>query len=374
MHTYEQLGVKRYINAAATLTQYGGSVMDPQVLDAMLVASQSYVDIDELQRHVDERLAQLTRNAAAFVCNGAASGIVLATAAAITGDDASVSTRLPFTGGLRNEVVLPRAGRADYGYAIDLAGGHRVPYGDDTGGTATQLEAAITENTVAVFLFYYEHRQEHLPSLVEQSAIARAHGIPLIVDAAAQLPPKANLWRLTEQGADLVLFSGGKGIRGPQSSGLMVGSTGLIERVRAIASPNDGIGRPMKVGKEELVGLLTAVELYLQQDETAVLADYEHQVQLVVDAFRESDVVDVRRGFPSEAGQPMPWAIVTPKPGTLSMDAKGLAAQLLAGEPGVVVLSRDGSLQINPQTLLPGQIATVIWCLRDVLDANRVER
>jgi len=371
MNTYEQLGVKRYINAAATLTQYGGSVMDAQVLDAMLVASQSYVDIDQLQRRVGERLAQLTRNEAAFVCNGATSGIVLATAAAITGDDASARTRLPFTDGLRNEVVLPRAGRADYGYAIDLAGGHRVYYGDDAGGTAKELEAAITANTAAIFLFYYEHRQEHLPQLAEQAAIARAHGIPLLVDAAAQLPPQANLWRLTEQGADLVLFSGGKGLRGPQSSGLMVGNAGLIERVRAIASPNDGIGRPMKVGKEEMVGLLTAVELYTKQDETAVLADYEHQVQVVVEAFRDSDAVEVRRGFPSEAGQPMPWAVVTPKPGALSTDAKGLAAQLLAGEPGVMVLSRGGSLQINPQTLLPGQIATVIRCLRGVLDANR---
>ena len=372
MGVYQRLGVKQYINAAATLTMYGGSLLSDETMAAMAEASRSYVDIDDLHQRVGERLAQLTHNEAAFICNGAASGIFLATAAAIAGDDAEALDRLPFSDGLRNEIVLSQAGRVEYDVAIQSAGGKRVLYGDDGGGTVRQLEAAITDKTAAIFLYYFEHRMGNRPPLETQVRIAREHGIPLIVDAAAQLPRRENLWRFTQAGADVVIFSGGKGLRGPQSSGLMVGRREMIERIRRIASPHDGIGRPMKVGKEEIVGLLSAVEQFMLQDEDAVLADYERQVKAVVDAFVGDDAFDVVRGFPSEAGQPMPWAIVTPKPGRLKADNLELAAQLLAGDPGVVVLSRNGGIQINPQTLEDGQIAVVINQLRRVLDANRV--
>lgn len=370
MDLYEELKVKRYVNAAATLTLYGGSLMPREVCAAMSEASSAFVNIVELHEKAGDYIARLTHNEAAFICNGATSGIVLATAAVLAGDDQEARARLPFVDGRNNEIVIARAGRVEYDSAIATTGGKLVTYGDENGGTEEQLEQAITPKTVAIFLFYFEHQAVHLPSLEAQVRIARAHNIPLLVDAAAQLPRKDNLWRLTQAGADVAIFSGGKGLRGPQSSGLIVGRRELIGRIRSIASPHSGIGRPMKVGKEEIAGLTVAVRRFLEEDEAAVIAGYEHQVARVIEAFQEHPAVDVVRGFPSEAGQPMPLAVVRPKPGKLRVDADGLAAQLEAGEPGVLVLSRDGRLLINPQTLVEGELDIVIRRLREVLEAN----
>lgn len=370
MNLYEELGVKRYVNAAATLTMYGGSLMPHEVSQAMVDASNSYVNVVDLQEKAGDYIAQLTHNEAAFVSNGATAGIVLATAAVVGGDDEDARARLPFADGPNNEIVLAQAGRVEYDYAITMAGGKLVTYGDENGGTAEQLQEAITERTVAIFVFYFEHQMATVPSLETQARIARAHHIPLLIDAAAQLPRKENLWRLTRDGADLAIFSGGKGLRGPQSSGLIVGRKELIDRIRSIASPHAGIGRPMKVGKEEIAGLTAAVKRFVQQDEDGLIASYEHQVQLVVEAFSGHPAVEVTRGFPSEAGQPMPLAVVSLKPGALMVNADDLAAQLETGDPGVLVLSRGGQLLINPQPLLENQVDIVIDRLRSVLDAN----
>lgn len=371
MSLYDQLGVRRYINAAATLTLFGGSVMPEEVAEAMTEASKSYVDIVELQEKAGNYIADLTHNEAAFISNGATSGILLATAAVLAGDDERLREQLPFAEAPHNEVVIARAGRVEYDYAIRLAGGRLVTYGNEGGGTAEQLEQAITEKTAAIFLFYFDQHVSSLPSLHAQVQIARAHRIPLLVDAAAQLPSKDNLWRLTKAGADLVIFSGGKGLRGPQSSGLIVGRRKLIERVRSIASPHPGLGRPMKVGKEEIAGLTAAVKRYMELDEDALLASYERQAELVIAAFRGDPAVQVSRGFPSEAGQPMPLAILTPRSDVLKSDAAGIAAQLASGEPAVLVLCRGDQLLINPQPLLDGEIDVVIARLRATLDANR---
>jgi L-seryl-tRNA(Ser) seleniumtransferase len=372
MSLYDSLGVKRYINANATLTMYGGSIMPQRVLDAMNDAARSFVDIDELHKKAGARIAQMTRNEGAFICNGAASGLLLATALAVAGSDGDARKKLPFSDGMKNEIILSQAGRVGYDYSIKMAGGKIVPYGDDKNGTAEQLEAAITEKTCAIFVFYFENRMGNQPSFEEQVRIAKKHGLYLFVDAAAQLPKKENLWRYTSGGADLAIFSGGKGLRGPQSSGLMVGRKELIDQIRMIASPNGGIGRPMKVGKEEIAGLMTAVELYIAQDEDEQLADYERQVQAVIDAFRGDAAVRVARAFPSEAGQPMPRAQVDLVPDKMTCDASQIAEQLKAGEPGVLVAEQGGSLLINPQPLLEGEMNIVIERLKAVLDANRM--
>ena len=372
MNIYEKLGVKQYINAAATLTMYGGSIMPDEVIAAMIEASKSYVDLVELHKKAGDFIAKLTHNEAAFIPNGAASGLMLATAAAIAGNDPDARERLPYTDGMKNEIILSQAGRVAYDYAIKMAGGKYVPYGDDKSGTAEQLEAAITDKTAAIFVFYFEHRMDNQPDFATQVKIAKAHGIPIFVDAAAQLPKKENMWRYTRDGADLAIFSGGKGLRGPQSSGLIVGRKDLIDTIREIASPNRGIGRPMKVGKEEIAGLMTAVKLFMEQDEQAAVADYERQVQYVIDEFAGYDGAEASRSFPSEAGQPMPRALVTLKPGAFKADGEGVAAQLKQCSPGVLVAARGNDIYINPQTLLDGEIEIVAGKLREVLNANRI--
>lgn len=372
MNVYERLGVRQYINAAATLTRYGGSIMPKEVLQAMEEASQSYVDIIELQEKVGAYIARLTHNEAAFVSNGAASGILLATAAAITAYNQEKRNQLPFSDGLKNEIVLSKAGRVGYDYAIKMAGGKYVPYGDEYCGTEKELEEAITEKTAAIFMFYFEHRMQNQPSLKKQIEIARKYKVPLFVDAAAQLPKKENLWRFTQEGADLAIFSGGKGLRGPQSSGLIVGREKWIGQIRSIASPNPGIGRPMKVGKEEIVGLMTAIELFMQQDENRTLKSYEQTVQTFIEAFAQDDAIAVTRDFPSEAGQPMPRAKIVIQPNRLRVDAVGFTAQLRQCRPAILAFGHEDTFYINPQTLLTGETETIIEKMREVLAANRL--
>jgi len=370
MNIYEKLGVKQYINAAATLTMYGGSVMPDEVVAAMEEASKSYVDLLDLHRKAGDYIAGLTNNEAAFVSNGAAAGIVLAAAAAVAGDDKQRRDALPLTDG-KNEIVVSQAGRVGYDYAIKVGGGRHVPYGDDEKSTEAQLEAAITPNTAAIFMFYFEHRMGNQPSFEAQARIARKYGVYLFVDAAAQLPAKENLWRFTRDGADLAIFSGGKGLKGPQSSGLIVGKRGLIDRILTIASPNPGLGRPFKVGKEEIVGLMTAVKLFVEADEAAVNAEYERQVGYVISEFAGYQGVETERSFPSEAGQPMPRAKVSLLPGAFKADAAEIAAQLKLCSPGVLVAAQGDSLMVNPQTLLKDEVEIVVNKIKETLAANK---
>jgi L-seryl-tRNA(Ser) seleniumtransferase len=188
------------------------------------------------------------------------------------------------------------------------------------------------------------------------------------VDAAAQIPIKENLWRFTRDwGADLAVFSGGKGLRGPQASGLVVGKRELIDRMLTFACPNAGVGRPMKVGKEEIAGLTTAIKLYMESDEGETLARYERDVQMVISAFAGENAVAVTRDFPSEAGQLMPRAKIYLS--GVNAEPKSLAGWLREAEPGVLVAADDDSLLINPQTLEPGEIEIVIEQIKKALKA-----
>jgi seryl-tRNA(Sec) selenium transferase len=185
----------------------------------------------------------------------------------------------------------------------------------------------------------------------------------VIVDAAAQIPPVSSLWRFTtEEGADAVIFSGGKGLRGPQSSGLVLGRRWIVDRCRAHASPYQEIGRGMKVGKEELLGLLAAVEWTLEQDEAALLAGYEQTVTRWIEGLQGLPGVIAARGYPSEAGQPHSRAVMR-----LSTDSgwsrDELVAALWAGNPRIAVGVtgvRDDEIALNPQTLEAGEDATVL--------------
>lgn len=370
MNIYEKLGVKQYINAAATLTMYGGSIMPDEVIGAMNEAAGSYIDLLDFHRKAGDYIAKLTRNEAAFISNGAAAGIVLATAAAVAGDDKQKRDMLPLSEG-KNEIVLSQAGRVGYDFAIRVGGGKHVTYGDDKHSTEAQLEAAITPNTAAIFMFYFEHRMDNQPSFEAQVRIAKKYGLYLFVDAAAQLPAKENLWRFTRDGADLVIFSGGKGLRGPQSSGLIVGKRALIDRILTIASPNPGLGRPFKVGKEEIAGLMTAVRLYMEEDETEAVDGYERQVEYVIGAFSDFEGVEVTRSYPSEAGQPMPRALIRMLPGAFKTDAGEIGEQLKLCTPAILAAAHGDSIYINPQTLLKGEIEIVADKIKETLAANR---
>lgn len=374
MDIYDELGVRKIINGSATLTMLGGSRMPPVVTEAMAQASRAFVNIDELQEKVGQRIAEWTHNEAAYISCGAAAGMVLSTAACITGLDPEKRARLPHTDEgygkprLPNEVIIHKRGRVGYAFAIQQAGGKLVEIGDEGGATPADLEAAINRNTVAIFVFYNEWMMPGQIPLAQQIEIAHRHGLPLIVDAAAQLPPVENLWRFTQMGADLALFSGGKGLCGPQSSGLILGRRDLIAACAFNACPRPFIGRPMKAGKEEIVGLMAAVRWYLDLDHQKLLQTYEEQVSWMITAFAGRPNVIARRSFPNEAGQPMPRAEIIFDKKALGITRDEILHQLLEGEPAISLApAGDCGVYINPQTLEPGEEQIIVKRLHQIV-------
>jgi L-seryl-tRNA(Ser) seleniumtransferase len=309
--------------------------------------------------------------------------MVLSAAACIAGTDPEKRAMLPFSDGLNNEIVVQRSTKVGYAFAIRQAGGKMVEFGTEQGATVADLEAAITPRSATIFVFYQTVRDSgqwdlqdinspasSTPSLPleQQIAVAKKHGIPLVVDAAAQLPPVENLWQLTAMGADLVLFSGGKGLCGPQSSGLILGRQDLIDACAFNACPRGFIGRPMKVGKEEIIGLMTAVRLYIEQDHEELLLSYEERVARMVKELDGHAGISARRSFPSEAGQPHPRAEIILDVAVLGIPRDELLRQLYAGSP-VIHLAPAGvsGIYVNPQTLQEGEEQVIVERMKEII-------
>lgn len=362
--TLAGLGLRPVINAAATLTKLGGSVMPPEVVSAMSEGAKHFLDWVELQRTVGARIAEITNNEAAYISSGAAAGIVASVTAVLAGTDPVKIAGFPSLDGFeKTELIVHRSQRNGYDYAARQTGATFVEIGD----SLEELEAAINGKTGAV-LWFAGALAAKSPPLEEVIAIAHARNVPVIVDAAAQVPMIGNLWHFTRDlGADIAIFSGGKGLRGPQSSGLVLGRADLIEGCIANGSPNSTIGRPMKVGKEELFGILAAVQWSLGQDEEANLARYENIVQSWISALSELPGVSVERGFPSEAGQPMARALVT-LGDEAKLSAPALIEALWEQNPRIAVspVGSDG-FAMNPQTIESGEDIIVADAIRTLL-------
>lgn len=367
---YESLGVRPVINAAATFTKLGGSIMPDEVRAAMTAAGNSFIDLFELQEKVGQRLAELTHNEAAYVSSGAAAGITLCTIACLVGSNRDEALRLPDVSLLaKNQVIVFKAQRNSYDFAISQTGARLI----EVDSLLDALRAALSDETAAVFWFAGEHFAVPGVSLEDVIAAARAKSIPVIVDAAAQIPYVANFWHFTRDlGADAVIFSGGKGLRGPQTTGLVLGKQWVIDACRAQGAPNHGFGRPMKVGKEELAGIVAAVEWTLDQNESEVIAGYEQSVANWIEDLAGIPGVRVDRSFPSEAGQPYPRAFVhlsAPNPWT----PDAVVDALWEGSPRIAVVappSAPGVVALNPQTLEPGEDEIVMKRLREVLTST----
>lgn len=363
--TLDELDVRPVINASATLTSLGGSLMPPEAIDAMADGARHFVDYQELQAAVGARIAKLTHNDAAYISSGAAAGITLSIAACMTHDNPGLTRSFPDANSFpRNEILVYQSQRNGYDYAASVTGANIIDVIAEPG----HLASLITDKTAAVLWFAGSHLRGDTPSLEEIISIAHGARVPVIVDAAAQIPPISNLWSFTHKtGADIAIFSGGKGLRGPQASGLILGKRELIHAIGMNASPHYSIGRPMKVGKEELFGVLAAVEWSLAQNEPAQIDHYENIVNYWVDGLQDIHGIEASRGFPSEAGQPHARTILRVLPSS-PMSRDTIHDALWEMTPRIAVLSEGVDiLALNPQTLQPGEAEIVLAAVRSVL-------
>lgn len=363
MGTYESLGVRRVINAAAAQTLLGGSLMPEPVLAAMKEAASTFVHVPELHDRVGERIAALTHNEAACLSCGAAAGILMTAAACMTVNDLEKVTQLPNTDGLaRTEIVSFRGHHCGFLSAVVETGATLI----EVGGNEDEYRNALNERTAAVLWFAGDFWDKDALTLEPTVRIAHERGIPVIVDAADQIPPVSRFWEYTgEYGADLAIFSGGKGLKGPQSSGIIVGRADLIRACRANSGPLHSIGRPAKVGKEEMLGLLAAVEWSLGLDAEAVSIGYEEIVSTWISGLKSVPGISVSYTNLSHSSQPIPRAIVEIE-NAVRRDA--IIARLWDLDPRIAVLPEgERSIALNPQAVTPEQAETVLQSLVSVL-------
>lgn len=339
---YERLGVPRVINAYEVVSMYGGSVMRPGVAEAMAAAADGFYHIPRLNEAVGRRLAELTGNEAAFVTCGTAASLALAAAASCHSG--------------RDEIIVFRGQRNPYDQALGLCGASIVEIGYPTHKAEPELlEKAITPRTAALVYFAGGIFERYALSIEDCASITWPRGIPLIVDGAAQVPPKENLWNYTRRGADLALFSGGKGIRGPQNTGLIVGIKELVDRISGISAPHQAFGRPMKTSKEAVVGLLTAVELLLAEDYDSVYRGMRAGLEELIAAVAAGGLPPVFEApyiLPSgRHGQPYPRAVFTLRSVRAGVRERFMKALLEGGTPGVLTGPLDEcerAFYVNP--------------------------
>ncbi len=295
---FAELGVRTFINAAGTYTALSASIMPPEVKEAWDYASSRYAAITELQDKVGERIASLVGAESAMVTSGAAGALTVATAACLTGKNERAIRQLPDLTGLKSEVIVQRRHRVGYDHAIRATGVKLVMV-----ETAEELERAINSNTAMMFFLNYAEPagQVKAPEFI---AIGKKHAIPTLLDAAADVPPAGNLSKYVKMGYDLVAFSGGKGLRGPQSAGLLLGRKDLIEAARLNTSPyGDTISRGMKVNKEEILAMLVAVEVYLKKDHEAEWKEWQRRASIITKAVSGLPSVQTETIVPEIANQ-----------------------------------------------------------------------
>lgn len=391
---YDALGVKRRINAAGTLTRLGGSLMAPEVVTAMGAAALHSVDIAELQAAASRAIGRITGAEAGMVSSGAAAALTLAAAACITRWDIAKMAALPHTEGFAREILIPRSHRTGYVHALSAAGAKLVDIGHNDRATgagvrgleAWEIETAITPSTVA---FAFSANPQNIADLGMVAAVCKAHGLPLIVDAAAQLPPKENLHRLIEAGADLVAFSGGKAIGGPQASGILTGRRDLvgaalvqqldmdvapatwsppdlIDRAAMRGVPHHGLGRGFKAGKEEIVGLLVALERFVAADHEAGNARLETRLHEIARQWAGLRGVATRVLAASATGR-VPHLHLAIDAAAAGVDALGLSARLQKAALPVHFSERlagEGVLVVDLQVPPPEDDAAIVQAVR----------
>jgi L-seryl-tRNA(Ser) seleniumtransferase len=356
---YARLGVRPLINARGTHTRLGGTLMRPDVVAAMQEAAGAYVVLDELQDRASEVIARATGAEAGMVTGGAEAGLLLGTAAILAGTDPAKIASLPVTDGMKNQAIMHRAHRNGYDHGVRAAGAEIVDIGYGSSTLPYQLRSAINERTALVMYLMSPWANQGALSLAQTCEIAHAANVPVLVDAAAMLPPHTSLTRFIAEGADLVTFSGGKGLMGPQSSGILAGRADLIKAARLNGSPSHSVGRAAKAAKEDIVGLIVALEDYLQRDHDADTAHWRAQAEYMLDRLR--DFPGVAASYLHDGREhPVPRVELVFGPET-GIDSHTLELAMEEHNPRIFLFEPTGpsakpnSIVINTQTMQPGE-------------------
>ena len=365
---YQRLGVNPVINAAGSVTKYGGTRTRPEVLEVMTGAARIMVNVEELNRKAGEEIARLTGAEAGFVCSGAAGGLVLQAAACIAGKDPVKMRQLPDTTGMKDEFIIQNMHRFPYEQAYRAGGAKLVEIGDSRYSHPWELEGAIGENTAAVAFLCAPMTNRRAIPLEQVCEIAHSKGVPVVVDAASMLSPRENLKKFLADGADMVSFSGGKGIRGPQGTGILCGRADLIEAAAAHANPAQFLGRPMKVAKEEVIGLITALNMFLEEDEESEMQAYRALAEQVVDALSEVPGLKITLEHDNH-DYLIPHAVMKLGPDLHGPSRNEILNAMAEGDPPIYLhfLGQPDELAVDPLNLTEEENILVISRLREKL-------
>jgi L-seryl-tRNA(Ser) seleniumtransferase len=360
------------INAAGTLTSLGGCQTRPEANEAMQNAANEFVPYEQYLKEMGDYLAPRLSVPAALVTSGAAAALTLAAAACMVKDNLSLAAQLPAPPS-RHKIIIQCSHRNPFERAILLSGARLVQVGDAIRTRPEDLFSTIDDQTAAVVHFLQAEMLDASLKLVEVLEIAHADQVPVIVDAAAELPPKSNLWELVNQGADLVIFSGGKDLRGPQASGLMVGRPDLIASARMQSAPHEHvIGRPLKPSKEAIAGLVAAIDAYLLEDEAARFAEWERIAGFIETSLMDITNFHVRRFVPTQPFiQPActPRVAVSFNPGS-PIEISALKRALWEGHPYIATEIIGDELILNTHTLSMGEAQKIIHRLDEIIQQN----
>ncbi len=359
---FKELKVRSFINAAEPFTALSGSLMPPEVLQALQYAAPRYVRLDDLHDAVAQRIASMIGCEAAMVTSGAAAALTLGTAACMTGIDRGKVHRLPDTTGMKTEVIIQKSHRYGYDHAVRNCGIRYIEV-----ETVEELERAVNERTVMMHFFNTNDPLGKI-KISEFAALSKKHGIPALNDIAADVPPLDNLSRSIKLGYDLVAVSGGKGLRGPQSCGLLFGRTGLIKAARLNGPPNsDAIGRGMKVNKEELLGMMVTVELYYKRDHQADWREWERRVNVIRGSVSSIKGV-AGEMFVPEIHYRVPHVRIRWNQAATALSVPEVIQRLREGEPSIEVRPNTSEgLELGVWMLEPGEVEIVARRVREVL-------
>ena len=386
---YSHFGISPIVNAVGYATRVTGSCPHPDVIAAMAAASAQFVELDDLLAAASQLIQQCTSAEAGIITSGAGAALTLAAAACLAGNSPEIMDQLPDVSNCeRHEIIYPAAGPFDYDHAIRLSGAKLVSLDYQSADALEQIERAIGPHTAAIGYVWY--RVTETPDLKQLVSLAHRHHLPVIMDAAFSMPPVENLTTFSRYGIDLIAYSGGKHLGGPQASGILCGRADLIRSawvqmvdmdVRAgtwslqhwitngwiSRPPRHGIGRSMKVSKESMIGLMGALKRYSQRDHAAEQAMWRKDADVIYDAIKDLKGLQVTRLAQAMNGQPYP--VVQIESGSLP---EGLHVRdlilALRGLPRKILMAEDEQSAnrafLYTQCLRPGDAAYIATAIR----------